>query len=208
VILALVGKYLGVTYALSLYLIDIAIIFALGRIAYKTLPGEPIGLIMEMPSYKRPSGRVITRQTWFRVSGFVRIAFPIIAIAGVAIKAAEIAGVLNIISDAISPITVSLLGLPSAMGVLLIVGILRKELTVLMLATLLGTQHFDAVLSPLQMYVFAFVVMLYIPCIATIAALVEEFNWKEAAYITTFEIAFATLAGGLMYRILPLLGWH
>ncbi len=208
VILALVGKYLGVTYALSLYVIDIAIIFALGRIAYKTLPGEPIGLIMEMPSYKRPSGRVIARQTWFRVSGFVRIAFPIIAIAGVAIKAAEMAGVLNIVSNAISPITVGLLGLPSAMGVLLIVGILRKELTVLMLATLLGTQHFNAVLSPLQMYVFAFVVMLYIPCVATIAALVEEFNWKEAAYVTMFEIAFAAGAGGLLYRVLLVLGWH
>jgi len=79
---------------------------------------------------------------------------------------------------------------------------------VLMLATLLGTQHFNAVLSPLQMYVFAFVVMLYIPCIATIAAVVEEFNWKEAAYITVFEIAFATGAGGFLHRVLLLLGWH
>ena len=208
VILALVGKYLGVTYALSLYVIDIGIIFALGRVAYKTLPGEPIGLIMEMPSYKKPSGRVIARQTWFRVSSFVKLAFPIIAFAGAAIKAAEIAGVLNILSDAISPITVGLLGLPSVVGVLLIVGILRKELTVLMLATLLGTPHFDAVLSPLQMYIFAFVVMLYIPCVATIAALVEEFNWKDAAYVTIFEIVFATAAGGLLYRILLALGWH
>lgn len=207
VILALVGKYIGSLYALSLYVIDMVIIFILGRIAYKTIPGQAIGLIMEMPSYKKPSGNVVLKQTWFRLSGFIKMAFPIIVIAGVVIKAFEVTGLLGIVSSIMSPISVGLLGLPTAVGVLLIVGILRKELTILMLATLLGTTQFNAVLTPIQMYVFAFVVMLYIPCIATIAALVQEFGWKDATYITIFEIVFATLAGGLLYRVLLLLGW-
>jgi len=207
VILALVGKYIGSLYALSLYVIDIAIIFILGRIAYKTIPGQAIGLIMEMPSYKRPSGNVVLKQTWFRLSSFVKMAFPIIIIAGAVIKAMEVTGLLGILSSIMSPISVDLLGLPAAVGVLLIVGILRKELTILMLATLLGTTQFNAVLTPIQMYVFAFVVMLYIPCVATIAALVQEFGWRDAAYITVFEIVFATVAGGILYRVLLLLGW-
>lgn len=207
VILALVGKFIGPAYALSLYIIDIIIVFILGRIAYKTIPGEAIGLIMEMPSYKKPSSHVVLKQTWFRLSGFVKMAFPIIVAAGIVIKVFEITGLLDLISDLMSPITVTLLGLPAALGVLIIIGILRKELTILMLATLLGTTQFNTVLTPIQMYVFAFVVMLYIPCVATIAALVREFGWKDAAYITIFEIVFATLAGGLLYRILLMLGW-
>ncbi len=207
VILALVGKYLGAGYALSLYAIDLTIIFILGRVAYKALPGTPVGLIMEMPSYRKPSLTITSRQTWFRLSGFVKMAFPLIIVAGAVIKAMEVYGLLDIVSTLISPVTVGLLGLPSITGVLLIVGILRKELTILMLASLLGTSQFNAVLTPIQMYVFSFVVMLYIPCIATIAVLVQEFGWKDATYITVFEIAFAILTGGVVYRILLLLGW-
>ena len=207
VILALVGRYLGAGYALSLYVIDLAIIFILGRFAYKALPGTPVGLIMEMPPYRKPSVSITSKQTWFRLSGFVKMAFPLIIVAGAVIKAMEVYGLLDVVSSLISPVTVGLLGLPSITGVLLIVGILRKELTLLMLASLLGTSQFNAVLTPIQMYVFSFVVMLYIPCIATIAVLVQELGWKDATYITIFEISFAILTGGLVYRILPLLGW-
>ncbi len=207
VILALVGKYLGPLYALSLYVIDLIIVFALGRLAYRTLPGEAIGLIMEMPSYRKPSPNIVLKQTWFRLSSFVKMAFPVIVGAGVLIKAMEVGGVLQIMSDLLAPVTVGLLGLPAIIGVLLVVGILRKELTILMLATLLGTTQFNTVLTPAQMYVFAYVVMLYIPCIATIAAMAREFGWRDAAYVTAFEIIFATVTGGILYRVLMLLGW-
>jgi len=207
VILALVGKFIGPLYALSLYIIDLILVFILGRIAYRTIPGEPIGLIMEMPSYRKPSTNVVLKQTWFRLSSFIKMAIPVIVGAGIMIKILEIAGALDIIADLMSPVTVTMLGLPSAVGVLLIIGILRKELTILMLATLLGTTNFPTVLTSTQMYVFAFVVMLYIPCVATIAALVQEFGWKRAGYITVFEIVFATLSGAVLYRVLLALGW-
>jgi len=106
--------------------------------------------------------------------------------------------------NTLSPVTVGWLGLPAITGVLLIFGILRKELTLVMLATLMGTANFATVLTPTQMIVFAIVVMYYIPCIATIAALVKELGWKKAAYITVFEIAFALLIGGIAFKLLTL----
>jgi len=54
------------------------------------------------------------------------------------------------------------------------------------------------------MVVFALVTMLYIPCIATIAALVREFGWKKALFITVFEIIFAIIFGGIALRVLTL----
>ena len=74
-----------------------------------------------------------------------------------------------------------------------------------MLATLLGTTNFAQVLSPVQMVVFTLVAMLYIPCIATIAALVKDFGWKKALFISVFEIAFAIFVGGIALRLLTLL---
>ena len=204
VILGLVGAYVGIHWALALYLLNLLIIFILGRIAFKVLPGEPMGLIMEMPPYRKPHARSVLKETWMRVKDFVYIAFPLIIIGSVVLTGLKVGGLLEPIGDALSPVTVGWLGLPAITGVLLIFGVLRKELTLIMLATLMGTANFATVLTPTQMIVFAIVVMYYIPCIATIAALVKELGWKKAAYITVFEIAFALLIGGIAFRLLTL----
>jgi len=205
VVLGLVGAYVGIHWALALYLLNLAIIFILGRVAFKVLPGEPMGLIMEMPPYRKPHARSVLKETWMRVKDFVYIAFPLIIIGSVVLTGLKVWGLLEPIGNALSPITVGWLGLPAIAGILLIFGVLRKELTLVMLATLMGTANFGAVLTPTQMIVFAIVVMYYIPCIATIAALVKELGWKKAAYITVFEIAFALLLGGIAFRLLTLM---
>jgi ferrous iron transport protein B len=55
-----------------------------------------------------------------------------------------------------------------------------------------------------QMIVFALVVMIYIPCLATIAACKKEFGWKKALAITAIDIGLALALGGLAFRILSL----
>ena len=205
VILGLVGKFVGIEWALLLYIVDLAIVFALGRAAFKSLPGEPIGLLMEMHDYRLPHMKTVVNQTWFRLSEFIKIAFPFIVLSSLVIKSIELVGLLEPVSTLLSLVTVNWLGLRPEMGVSLVFGVLRKELTLIMLATLLKTTDFGSVLTPVQMMVFALVTMLYIPCIATIAACVKEFGFKKALFITVFEIAFAILAGGVAFRLLSLL---
>jgi ferrous iron transport protein B len=204
IILGLVGQFVGIQWALVLYIVDVLIIAILGRLAFKILPGEPTALVMEMHSYKVPHLKTVLKQTWFRLAEFIRIAFPMIIVGSLALKLAEVAGLLEPIAAALSPVTVTWLGLPAIAGVALIFGVLRKELTLIMLATLLGTTNFAEVLTPVQMVVFTLVVMLYVPCLATIAVLVREFGWKTAFHITAFEIAFATIVGGVALRVLTL----
>jgi len=202
IILGLVGHFLGIQWALVLYIFNLLVIFALGRIAFKTLPGEPTALIMEMPSYKSPQLKTVLKETWFRVVEFMKVAFPLIVVGSLAIKLAEIAGLLEQVATLLSPVTVMWLGLPLITGITLIFGVLRKELTLIMLATLLGTTNFALVLTPVQMIVFTLVTMFYIPCIATMAALLREFGWKKALSITIFEIVFAITLGGVALRLL------
>jgi len=206
IILGLVGSFLGIQWALALYIINLLIIFLLGRLAFKALPGEPTALIMEMHDYRAPHLGTALKQTWFRLVEFIKIAFPLIIVGSLAIRLAEVMGLLNRIASVLSPITVAWLGLPAITGIALIFGVLRKELTLIMLATLLlkPGQTFAVVLTPVQMIVFTLVTMLYIPCIATIAALVREFGWKKVAFITVVEIIFAVVAGGVVLRLLAL----
>jgi ferrous iron transport protein B len=204
IILGLVGQFLGIQWALVLYIIDLLIIFLLGRLAFKTLPGEPTALIMEMHSYKVPHLKTVLKQTWFRLAEFIKIAFPLIIVGSLAVKLAEVLGLLEPIAAVLSPVTVVWLGLPAITGITLIFGVLRKELTLIMLATLLGTTNFAQVLTPVQMVVFTLVAMFYIPCVATIAALVREFGLKKTIFITVFEIVFAISVGGIALRVLTL----
>jgi ferrous iron transport protein B len=202
--MGLVAEYVGFQWAATLYLLDFALIFFLGRIAFKAVPGEPMGLIMEMPSYRTPSIKVTTQRTWFRLKGFVYEAFPIMIAGNFFVQLSALVGLLDIVQELFKPVTVYWLGLPAATGIVLIFGILRKELTLILLASIMGTSNFALILSPIQMFVFAFVVMVYIPCVATIAVLVKEFGYKRAAIISLSEIGLALLLGGILFRIMTL----
>ncbi|MBN2086848.1 ferrous iron transport protein B [Candidatus Peregrinibacteria bacterium] len=205
IIMGLVGKFVGIGWALGLYLFAIIVIFILGKIASKILPGEPTELIMEMPEYKQPNLKTVILQTWFRLKKFICIATPVVVISGVIIEAVRLLNGLPFIANLLSPITVNWLGLPSITGILLILGILRKELILVMLATLMGTTNFIEVMTPVQMITLALVSMFYIPCVATIAALWKEFGWKKTLIISLFEITFAIVIAGIISKILTIL---
>ncbi len=200
VVAGLTGRFLGLKFAFGLYLLVFLIIFIIGKIAARIVPGEPTELIMEMPSYKLPNIKTIALHTWFKLKEFIYIAGPVVIISGIIIEGANSVGLLTPISNFLSPITSAWLGLPPATGILLILGILRKELILVMLASILGTENFAAVLTNAQILVLSLVSMLYIPCSATIAALYKEFGWKKALLITVLKISLAIIVGGLVFR--------
>lgn len=206
IILGLVGSFVGLQWALLLYVVNLIIIFLLGRIASKALPGEPTGLIMEMHDYRLPHLKTVVNQTWFRLKEFIRIAFPLIVTGSFILQLLDrdFLNLLDPVANFFSPITVSWLGLPPIAGVVLFFGILRKELTLIMLTSLLGTSDFAQIpgFGQAQMLVFTLVAMLYIPCISTIACLVNEIGWRKTVLITVFEIIFAIIVGGITFRIL------
>jgi len=206
VIMGLVATYVGFRWALLLYVIDFVLIFVLGRIAYKVAPDEPVGLIMEMPGYRLPSLRTTAQRTWFSLRGFVYEAFPIMMAGNLVIQVAAFLGLLRVVEGALSPVTVGWLGLPAAAGVVLIFGVLRKELTLILLGSLMGSTDYASFMSPVQMFVFAFVVMVYVPCLSTVAALAKEFGARKAAIISLVEVVVAVILGGVLLRVLLLLG--
>jgi ferrous iron transport protein B len=204
IIFGLVGKYVGIWWAFGLYLFATVIIFIAGKISSKFMLGEPVELIMPMPNYKTPHLKTIASQTWEALKEFIYIAAPIVVISGVVIQAINLAGWMPAISSVLSPVTVTWLGLPAIAGILLIFGILRKELILVMLAAYLGTSNFAEALSPIQMITLAVVSMFYVPCVATISVLWKDYGWKKAMAICFLEIGFAILLAGIVKRILDL----
>ena len=203
VILGLVGKYVGLHAALALYVFDLILVFVLGRLAFRALPGEPVGLIMEMPSYKKPSPKNVLLKTWSRTKDFVYIAFPLIIAGSVVLESLSVAGLMQPLADLMSPLITSWLGLPPESGIPLTFGILRKELTLILLSELVSPKTLPEALTATQMIVFSLVTMIYIPCIATVAAMMREYGWKKALAVAVLDILLALLLGGIAFRLFP-----
>ncbi|HUX19658.1 MAG TPA: ferrous iron transport protein B [Spirochaetia bacterium] len=195
VILGLVGVFMGFLPAISLYLINILVIFVVGKILNRMLPGTNPGLIMEMPRLRVPPFKVTFRQTWFRLKDFVTFAFPVIVGGSFVLYLLQLLGLMQPISDFLRPVTEGVFGLPAVSVIVLLFGILRKELALIMLTTFMHTTLLNTVMTPQQMYVFALIVMLYVPCVSTIAVLRREFGRRRAALISFGEVAGALVLG-------------
>lgn len=206
VILGVAGAYLGIEYALLIYLIDLLLVMAIGRVLFKVLPGESVGLIMEMPPLRMFKPATVIKRTWLKTKDFVFTALPLIVLGSVAVEAASSLGAMDAIVNSISPITVGVLGLPVAAGVALIFGLLRKELALIMLATYAGTTNFALIMSPAQMFVFSLVMVIYLPCIATLAALIKEYGWRNAVLIAAMDVMLALAVGAAASQVLAVIG--
>ncbi len=207
VILGVAGAYLGIEYALLIYIIDILLVLALGRVLFKALPGESVGLIMEMPPVRMFKPTMVLKRTWLKTKDFVFTALPLIVLGSVAVEAASSLGAIDLIVNSFSPVTVGILGLPVATGVALIFGLLRKELALIMLAAYAGTTNFALIMSPAQMFVFALVMVIYLPCVATLAALIKEYGWSRAALIAAMDVALALAVGAAAAQALSIIGF-
>ncbi len=104
---------------------------------------------------------------------------------------------------AFEPCHRSLKCFPAIAGILLIFGAVRKELILLTLVAIYGT-NVALVFNPAQFIVLALVGVIYFPCIATIGILAKEFGWKAAAAISAANLALALLIGGIVVRLLTL----
>jgi ferrous iron transport protein B len=209
VILGAVANFVGWVYAAFIIGFEILLIALVGWGLHRLLPGESSGLVMEMFPFRVPSALAIAKKTWFRFKDFAFMAFPIVVLGSLAMGALYETKYLWMIAAPLEPAVSGLLGLPAVAGITLILGVLRKELTLELLVALAIVQYGSTAqnllvfMSPLQIIVFALVVTIYIPCVATIAVLGKELGWRNAFFIMMFTIALALIVGAVAYRTLP-----
>ncbi len=205
VVLGLVGAFIGWQWALGVFVFQFILIFLIGKLLNKLAPSTSPGIIMEIPDFRIPELKVVWRQAWYKFKDFLTIGIPLIIAGSMVIEAMQIFHWLDYITRFLNPITVWWLGLPAFTGVILIFGILRKEANLALLIAMAGGAAVSTIMTPVQMVVFSLVIMLYVPCISTIAALFKETGFKVTASIVVAEIILAILIGGLAARVLPLI---
>jgi ferrous iron transport protein B len=193
VIFGLVAAYMGPWWALFIYLVNLVLIVLLGNILARKMKGAPPGLILEIPELQVPSLTTLVAKTWLTLKEFITIAWPLLVVSSVVLGLLEWAHSADAVNALLSPLTVLVLGLPAAVGMTLVFGILRKELTLVMLVQAMGTTHLNMVLTDGQMLTFTLFVVFYVPCVATIAVMARELGWRDTALISGFSVVVAVV---------------
>jgi small GTP-binding protein len=193
VVFGLVAFYLGPLAAFGLYLFNLLIIAITGRILSNMMPEDTPGLILEMPPYRVPTFKNVLNKAWFRMREFVVEAWPLLIVGSAVLAILNYFELAYLINWLVRPFT-WVMGLPSAVGVPLIFGVLRKELSLVMLSQALGTANFGLALTPTQMIVYAAFVMFYLPCLATLAVLKRELGTRAMGIISGLTVIVALIA--------------
>lgn len=194
VILALAGAYLGPLWALLIYAINIAVTALVSLVLSRRIRGDgDAGLLMDIPPYRVPPPAAVARKVWFRAFEFLVRAWPVLIAASVVLGLLQWAGFDRPINGLLRPFSVGLLGLPEATGVTLVFGILRKELSLVMLMQALGTEDVGSVMTQGQILTFTLFVTFYIPCVASLATLVKELGWRWMGVSAALNTVVATL---------------
>ena len=183
------GQYVAIVYG-SLFLAWVI----LGIILNHAVKGFSPELLIEIPPYRLPPWRIVLQKLWMRVYGFLAEAIPIILGAIVVINMLYSLRVFDAIANFTAPVVTGLLGLPKEAVTSLVIGFLRKDVALGMLAPL--------ALTAKQLVVASVVLAMLFPCIATFVVLLRELGVVSMLKSAGVMILAALLSGGILNLIL------
>ena len=207
VVIAAVAPYAGPAAALAAFGLVAGATVAAGFVANAIIPGRQMPLVLELAPLRLPIPRHVAAKAWWRFRGFVVTATPIMLVGSLVLGVVYEAGWWQAIAATIGPSVEWALGLPAIAGVAIVFAFLRKELALQLLIAFAAIQLGHAtglgeLMTPPQLFVYAVVSSLSIPCIATMAALRGELGWRPAAGIALATISLALGVGAVLARLL------
>ncbi|KYH30376.1 ferrous iron transport protein B [Clostridium colicanis] len=199
----------------SLYALGVAIAFLIGLLFKNTIfkkDEEPF--IIELPEYKLPEWKSLAIHTWDKGKGFLKKAGTIILSISVVVwflSNFNFTGMVEIndslfasIGKGIAPIFKPL-GFGSwETSMSLLTGFMAKEVVVSTMGVIFGNdlqtillQHFNVVSA----YAFLVFVLLYTPCITTVATMKKEYGSKMMSFSIIYQLVLAWIASFIVYNL-------
>jgi ferrous iron transport protein B len=170
----------------------------LGTLLKRFVAGATPEMLLDIPPYRIPYWGSTLRKLWVRMVGFLLEGEVFVLVGVLAVNLLYSLGAIGAVGRAAGPLMTKLLGLPpEAVGALL-VGLLRKDVAVGMLAPLhLGLK---------QLIVASVVLAAYFPCAAAFVMLLRELGPKDMLKASAIMLIVAFSVGGLLNLLMTGLG--
>ena len=209
---------------LSIYVTGILLAVLMARIFSRFIVrGDDAPFVMELPPYRMPTAKSVLRHTWEKGAQYLKKMGGIIMIASVIIwflgyypnhdaysttAEQQENSYIGQIGKAIEPV-IEPLGFDWKMGIGILSGIGAKELVVSTLGVLYTNDDIESVnladripITPLVAYGYMLFVLIYFPCIATVAAIKNESgSWKWAAFTICYTTLLAWIVAFLVHQV-------
>ena len=207
------GTFFAVEYQswvmISLYVIGIITAVIVSKI-FSTfiIKGEDTPFVMELPPYRWPTGKAIARHTWDKGKEYLKKMGGVILVASIIVWALGYFGpsgtapsmedsFIGLMGRSVEPLF-QLQGFNWKLDVSLIAGVGAKEIVASTIGVLGGLEE----ITPLAAYCYLLFVLLYFPCIATIAAIRNETgSWKWALFAACYTTLLAWLVSAVVYQV-------
>jgi ferrous iron transport protein B len=179
------------------------VLLSIGWLAARLIPGKRTQLLVELPPLRWPVISNVFTKTVARIEWYLKEVVPLFLIGAALLFALDRTSLLNRIIQVGEPLVAGWLGLPPEASAAFLVGFLRRDFG----ATGLFVMQSQGLLSPMQVVVAMVTITLFIPCIASVMMIAKERNWRTALGMVITILPLAFLIGGLLYRLLVLIGW-
>jgi len=192
-IVGLMGKdvVVGLTVAYGTLLVVWVI---LGLLMAHLVRGESLEIFVEIPPYRRPYIRDLLKKIWIRIRWFIKEAIPFVLLGVFIVNILYILGIIQFVGKYTAPVISGTFGLPKEAVGALLVGFLRKDVAVGMLAPLALTLK--------QRIIASVVLTMYFPCVATFATLIRELGPIDMLKATAIMLASVLIVGRILNLIL------
>lgn len=189
--------------------------FVSGKLIFK---GKPVPFVMELPNYRLPSAKSVLLLMWEKSKDFLTRAFTVIFLAtlvvwflqaynsriifitdGVEDNVSLLEHIGNFLAPVFKPLGMNDGKIVSA----LIAGFTAKEAVVSTIEMLAGSGGMTALFTSVPAFLsFLTFVLLYTPCVATVATMRKELGsvWKTAV-VVVYQCALAWVCSCIVYQI-------
>ena len=192
-VVGLLGRYgmanLAIVYA-TLFLVWLV----LGIVLNRTVKGKSPEIFIEIPPYRIPYLKGLTKKVWIRIKWFMKEAIPFVLLGVLIVNVLYTLGVIQFVGRFAAPVVTKILGLPQEAVGALIIGFLRKDVAVGMLIPL-G-------LTAKQLIIASVVLAMYFPCVAAFTTIVRELGFVDMAKSAVIMLISSFIVGGLLNLIL------
>jgi len=176
----------------------LGVIFAVGRLAARVLPGRGSDFVLELPPLRLPRPGNILVKTLARIEWYLKEAVPLFVLGTLILFVADRLHLLGTLQRTAEPLLGGLLGLPRETAEAFVVGFLRRDFGAAGLYRLAHEGRLDGV----QVVVAMVTITLFIPCIAQFFMMVKERGWRTALAIAAFVFPLAIGMGAVLNLLL------
>lgn len=192
-IISILSPY-GLKYLLIVFFALLVNGIVIGSILNKIMKGDSPELFMEIPSWQWPRLNRLGRTLWLRMKEYLLDALPLILIGVLFVNLMQYTGLTELLVKLLRYPVEKILALPGEVTPLLLLGFLRKDVSI----ALLEPFH----LAPQALVVACVFMTMYLPCIATFFVMLREVGVKDGFKVVGLTLLFAFISASVLRLLL------